>query len=473
MRVLSKIRRFLRLSVSLYKGTDFEGTIEGIRKNVATRGSNIWMLICSAILACIGLDTNSTAVIIGAMLISPLMSPILGVGLAVGIQERKLLSSSLRNLALATFVSLSTSIIYFTISPLAQPTDELTARTTPTILDVGVAFFGGIAGIVAGSRKDKTNAVPGVAIATALMPPLCTAGFGLATWRTEYFLGAFYLYFINAVFISFATYAIVLWLGFPRYVRKETDGDTHIKASIMVFVALVVIPSGVIFFNVLKKLRFDRNVRSFVTKELKQNERQPIDWSVSESDGQQTLKVFVVGKPFQENEKELLTEKMKSDYKLRDLRLNLVQMNLSPEEIEKATSAVESSLTDKISFIQSVEESQANEIENLKTEIEILRANTERERFPLDELLKLLFPSIENIRIETASADAENSSENNYAVAIIFKKETAEAQKTEILEKAERISRLKLKTRNVRVSEIEESENQESAKEKVNANTQN
>lgn len=174
MRFLSKITRFIRLKISLRDGTDIEGTIEEISKNVSLRGINVWMLICSAILASIGLDVNSTAVIIGAMLISPLMSPILGVGLAVAIQARGLLKNSLLNLGLATILSLLTSFLYFFLSPLGGITSEISARITPTILDVGVAFFGGIAGIAAGSRKDKTNAIPGVAIATALMPPLCT-----------------------------------------------------------------------------------------------------------------------------------------------------------------------------------------------------------------------------------------------------------------------------------------------------------
>lgn len=462
MRFFSKIKRFIRLIISLHGGTDFEGTISGIQKNVAIRGANVWMLICSALLACIGLDTNSTAVIIGAMLISPLMSPILGVGLAVGIQERQLLSSSLQNLALATLVSLSTSIIYFFVSPLAQPTAELTARITPTVLDVGVAFFGGVAGVVAGSRKDKTNAIPGVAIATALMPPLCTAGFGLATWRTNYFFGAFYLYFINAVFISLATYLIVLWLGFPRYIRKETDDDPHIKASIAVFVALVVIPSGIIFYNVLNKLQFDRNVKKFVNNELRQDERQPLDWSVSGLEEQKTLKVFVVGKPLAEIEKQNLQRKLETEYLLKDLKLNLIQMNLSPDEITKATSAVETNLTEKLSFLQSVEESQANEIENLKTEIEILRANTEREKVSLNDLLKLLFPSIADVVINSsATENSESPKAIEYQIYILFQDDLTPEAKAEVTEKIRRIARLKLKNKNVRINEVIPNENQQ------------
>lgn len=439
---------------SLYGGTDFEGTISSIRKNVAMKGGNVWMLICSALLACIGLDTNSTAVIIGAMLISPLMSPILGVGMAVGIQERRLLYSSLRNLGLATAISLFTSIIYFFISPLAQPTPELTARITPTILDVGIAFFGGVAGIVAGSRKDKTNAIPGVAIATALMPPLCTVGFGLATMRTNYFLGAFYLYFINAFFISLSTYLIILLLRFPRFVRIETNADTHLKKGIIIFAILVIIPSAIIFYNVLSKLRFDQSIKSFVSRELRQDNLQPIDWSVSESNNEKILKVSVVGKVLSEEEKKTLAKLLAEKYHLPNLRLNIYTMNLSPAEIEKATSTVESNLTERIQLIQSVEEKHNQEIEDLRTEIEILRSNTEREKLPFEDLIKLLFPEIKEIYVEPKSESESSISQSLTNIKIVFQKDISEPIKSEVVKKLERVARLKLRTKNIQVSEI-------------------
>ena len=167
--------------IDLREDTDAQGTIDSVRKYVELRGYNVWILISSAVIASIGLDMNASAVIIGAMLISPLMSPILGIGLSVGINDRQLLSQALHNFVIAIVVTLLTSFIYFyAISPFSLPTEEIMSRTKPTILDVVVALFGGIAGIVAGSHKDKTNALPGVAIATALMPPLCAAGYGLS-----------------------------------------------------------------------------------------------------------------------------------------------------------------------------------------------------------------------------------------------------------------------------------------------------
>ncbi|MDE6547597.1 MAG: DUF389 domain-containing protein, partial [Muribaculaceae bacterium] len=152
-----------------------------IREGVSFRGTNIIVLIIAIFIASLGLNTNSTAVIIGAMLISPLMGPIIGIGLAVGIQDFELMKRSFRNLLAAAFFSVITSCVYFLISPVNEGHSELLARTSPTIYDVFIAFFGGSAGILAIASKVKGNVIPGVAIATALMPPLCTVGYGLAT----------------------------------------------------------------------------------------------------------------------------------------------------------------------------------------------------------------------------------------------------------------------------------------------------
>ncbi len=210
------MRKYISHILNLRENADFEKTKSTISEGISLRGYNLWILACSTILASIGLDTNSTAVIIGAMLISPLMSPILGVGLSVAIHDKQVLTRSLRNLIIAVVISLGASVLYFFLSPLGVPTPELQARTFPTLLDVLIALFGGIAGIVSISRHEQTNAIPGVAIATALMPPLCTAGFGIATANWNYFFGAFYLFFINAVFISLSTYLIVRYLHFPE-----------------------------------------------------------------------------------------------------------------------------------------------------------------------------------------------------------------------------------------------------------------
>ncbi|HAD01234.1 MAG TPA: TIGR00341 family protein, partial [Porphyromonadaceae bacterium] len=181
-------------------------TIDTISKGIEFKGTNLWVLIFATFIASLGLNTNSTAVIIGAMLISPLMGPIMGFGVGLGISDFDMIKRSFRNFATATIFSVITSSIYFMISPISEAQSELLARTQPTVYDVLIAFFGGLAGIIASSTKSKGNVIPGVAIATALMPPLCTAGYGIATGNLYYFFGAFYLFFINTVFISVATY---------------------------------------------------------------------------------------------------------------------------------------------------------------------------------------------------------------------------------------------------------------------------
>ena len=212
------LKNFFRNYLSLNRSREDESaTVESIRNGVEFKGINLWVLIFATFIASMGLNVNSTAVIIGAMLISPLMGPIMGVGLSIGISDFELMKRSLKSYLIATLFSVVTATLYFTFTPLNEVQSELLARTSPTIYDVFIALVGGLAGIVALSTQEKGNVIPGVAIATALMPPLCTAGFGLATGNLLYFLGAFYLYFINSVFISLATYIGVRMMHFQHH----------------------------------------------------------------------------------------------------------------------------------------------------------------------------------------------------------------------------------------------------------------
>ena len=219
---------------------DDRETIESIKRGVEFKGTNLWVLIFATFIASLGLNMNSTAVIIGAMLISPLMGPIMGFGLGLGTFDFELIKRAFRNFATATVFGIITSTIYFLLTPIDEAQSELLARTQPTVYDVLIAFFGGLAGIVASSTKSKGNVIPGVAIATALMPPLCTAGFGLASGNLYYFFGALYLYFINTVFISLATFLVVRLLKYPKanpeqarhgYQRGESRGGGTDRAD--------------------------------------------------------------------------------------------------------------------------------------------------------------------------------------------------------------------------------------------------
>lgn len=239
-------------------------TIKEIERGVVFRGTNVWILIFSILIASLGLNVNSTAVVIGAMLISPLLGPIMGVGMGVGINSLDLIKKSLINLATMMIISIVISAIYFALTPLPDAQSELLARTTPTIFDVAIAFFGGLAGIVAGSRSEKSNVIPGVAIATALMPPLCTAGYGLGTLQWNFFIGAFYLFFINSVFICLGTVLIVRYLKYPQKVFVDKKRKKKVQAYITMFVIITMLPSIYIAYGVVKESVFTRSAQQFV-----------------------------------------------------------------------------------------------------------------------------------------------------------------------------------------------------------------
>ena len=425
----SKWLRYLRMAISLRGGTDVQGTIEDIRTNVALRGANIWLLVCSSILASIGLDLNSTAVIIGAMLISPLMSPILGVGLGVAIMDRALLKSSMGNLGRATFISLAVSTLYFAATPLGSLTDQLEARTVPTLLDVGVAFFGGIAGIVAGSRKEKTSAIPGVAIATALMPPICTAGFGLANWDSTVFLGAIYLYFINAFFIAMATYLIALMLRFPKCARPDEESESRLKWGMVAFAVLITAPSAYIFYNVIQKAQFDRGVRNFVNNEIRRDERQPIRWDVLPGEEGGSLKVYLVGTAVTpEQEAELRTAM--GSYSIGHLQLRLVQMNMSPDEFRKVATNVETTVADSIRLISEIEQERDRELAALRDELKAMNEKYDPELIFLRRV-KTLFPTIAEARWDEPGIEP-NQDGPPRRLLVKFQPETTDSQKNEI-----------------------------------------
>lgn len=263
------LKNFMIYRFNLHEDAeDNELTIEAIKKNVEFRGANLWTLIFAIFIASIGLNVNSTAVIIGAMLVSPLMGPIMGVGLGIGINDFDLVKKGLRNLGIATIISIATSSLYFWITPLHQASSELLARTSPSIWDVFIAGLGGLAGIVAATRKEKSNAIPGVAIATALMPPLCTAGFGIATGNLYFFLGALYLYFINSIFICVATLVIVRFLHFPKKAFQDKAYEQKVRRYIWLIVLVTTAPSVYLAYRIVDKSIFENNAEAFVQNEL-------------------------------------------------------------------------------------------------------------------------------------------------------------------------------------------------------------
>lgn len=272
-----------------------------IRKGVEFRGTNLWVLIFAIFIASIGLNVNSTAVIIGAMLVSPLMGPIMGVGLALGVNNFDLMKQSLRSLVLAAAVGLATSTLYFWASPLSTAQSELLARTTPTIYDVLIALFGGLAGIVAQSRKDRTSTViPGVAIATALMPPLCTAGFGLAYGNWAFFVGAFYLFFINAVFIALGTFLIVRFLKYRKIENIDPRVERRAKRYMTIVVVGTVVPSVILAYGIVQRTIFESNAREYIDRVLVFEGSEIVSAVPTYSSDSSTIEVMLMGRPVPE-----------------------------------------------------------------------------------------------------------------------------------------------------------------------------
>ena len=258
---LSRLRKIVRIEGEM----DTVAASDRIRSAIPFRGPNVWILACSIVIASAGLSINSTAVIIGAMLISPLMGPIIGVGLSLGTGDAKLLKFSAMNLLVMVVVSLIFSTLFYIVSPLEPVTPtELNARTTPTIYDVLIALFGGFAGILENSRKERGTVLSGVAIATALMPPLCTAGYGISHLSWHYFSGAMFLFIINGVFIILATYLTVKYLHFESVGELDRLNSRRGKRITSGILALILIPSMIAAFQMVRENNFERRVNHFI-----------------------------------------------------------------------------------------------------------------------------------------------------------------------------------------------------------------
>lgn len=301
---LDQVRDFLKDRFSLDEDTaQRDEVVASISKGVEFRGVNLWVLIFAAMVASLGLNFNSAAVIIGAMLISPIMGPIMGVGLSLGINDFDLLKKSLRNFALMFIVAIVTATAYFFISPLSSNSSELLARTTPTTYDLLIAFFGGLAGMVAQTRQDRTSTViPGVAIATALMPPLCTAGFGLATGQLRFFLGAFYLFFINSVFIALATYLVVRFLKYEKKVFIDKVRERNVKRMMMIITLVTFIPSVVIGFHMVRVSLFEATADKYVAQVFNFPHTRVIECNKHYSRGKHPsqIELLLLGEPLDE-----------------------------------------------------------------------------------------------------------------------------------------------------------------------------
>ena len=298
-------RQLHRLSLNGH--LDVESAARDIQNNITFSGPNTYILAIAIIIASVGLNVNSIPVIIGAMLISPLMGPIIGFGLAMGTNDFQMLRDSLKNLGVMVAISIVASTLYFLLTPLKldNPT-ELLARTNPTIYDVLIATFSGLAGIIETCRKNKGTVIAGVAIATALMPPLCTIGFGLATFNLHYALGALYLFFINSVFIAFATFAGVKYLGFKTVTDVDPDVQRNHRRWLTLLVTVMIIPSIITAVKMVQQNNFERNVDAFVVSCREMENNYVYDFECNHKVSPSVVELYLVSNDIDSGSREMI-----------------------------------------------------------------------------------------------------------------------------------------------------------------------
>lgn len=373
-----------------------EETIASIKASVEFRGANLWILIFAIFVASLGLNTNSAAVIIGAMLISPLMGPIMGMGLGVGINDFELLKRAFRSFATATIFSVLTATFYFAITPIDEAQSELLARTSPTIYDVLIALFGGLAGIVAlcSTGQRGGNVIPGVAIATAIMPPLCTTGFGIATGNWIYAAGAFYLYLINSIFISLATFIGVNIFDFKKKVFVDKQREKRVKHIIVTIAVLTMLPSTLLTYMLVRENFFTSKANNFVaqvvTSEQTQVIAKEVDYHTKE------IRLVTIGEEIPEKELTRMKSQMEN-FGLEDAKLSIVQgtKNLSASELKTMLNDPASRQADKNAQLLANEQQRADK---LQKELDVYK-KTELQAQSISAEMATLFPEAARVSI--------------------------------------------------------------------------
>lgn len=415
---------------------DESEAIKSIREGVEMKGATIWILIAAILLASLGLNVNSTAVIIGAMLISPLMGPIMGVGLAIGQGDFDLMKRSFKSYLVVTLFSVLTSTLFFLISPsVSGGQSELLARTSPTIYDVFIGLFGGAAGFIALSTTKKGSVIPGVAIATALMPPLCTAGFGLATGNLIYFLGAFYLYFINSVFICLSTYLGTRVMRFSRLKYVDKEREKKVRKYIIWVVILTMIPAIYLTIGILNDTIYEGSVNRFVAEQLSFDNAQVVDAKVEKRDGEKELRVVLVGKEIADSTI-IMAQRRMADYKLQDTKLVVLQGVSGQQAATMDITSVRAQVLEDFYKNGEVKlEQQALMIDSLRNRLDTYITYDEMARALMPEM-RVLYPQVSRFSLaHTLEMNIDSTRVDTITFAVIqLNKRIDEREKTKMIE---------------------------------------
>jgi uncharacterized hydrophobic protein (TIGR00271 family) len=405
--------------------------LENVRSSISFRGSNLWILACAIVIASVGLNVNSTAVVIGAMLISPLMGPIVGAGFALAIYDFDLLKKSLKNLLTATVVSLVVAWLYFLISPFKEAQSELLARTSPTIYDVLIAFFGGLVGVIAITRVEKGNPIPGVAIATALMPPLCTAGYSLAIGNYSYFLGSFYLYTINCFFICIATFFIIKYLKYKPVSHLNPKFEKQIRYGVSVLILVMIVPSFYLAYNLFNVKRYNEKVEEFLTNEFSNKGYILIFKNTKYNHNPKKIEVAFLTKKFTEDE-------------IIEFQQKLLQYDLENTEltIRQDEGDLKSEILNEIGNQTKTLSEKDIIINNLQQELSEYKVDNSE----LLTEIKILFPNLKNISVGKQLINPHTDSAQ--AMTVLVYRDEKKLEESEAV-KIEKWLKLKLKTNSV------------------------
>ena len=402
---------FFSLSGQLVSQADAEAAI---REGISFRGTNALVLIMAILIASLGLNTNSTAVIIGAMLISPLMGPIIGVGLGIGIQDFELIKRCIRNLIMAAGISVIASTVYFLISPVNEQHSELLARTSPTIYDVLIGFVGGGAGIIALGSTNKGNVIPGVAIATALMPPLCTAGYGLATWQLNYFFGAFYLFVINSIYITFATFIGVKLMKYREAPSNNPERARRVRHIVYTIAILTMLPSIYLTYNMLRENKFTMRADAFISDECRFPDTQVLNRQAVFQGNQKELTITLIGRHLPADSLHLALAAKLRYYGLEGTRLNIIQGG------DAASSDVKEPTGDIYQIAQNTITRQQVTIDSLRSLI-AYEHNSSVDGPKLAPEIKVIFPGIKSIGVSTTVfSNTSDLSADTASVVMIY-----------------------------------------------------
>lgn len=418
---------------------DTESAEKAIRSNIYFRGPNAWILAIAIVIASVGLNVNSIPVIIGAMLISPLMGPIFGLGLGLGINDFELMKAAGRNLLVMMGISLLASFIYFLITPLSltNPT-ELLARTNPTIYDVLIALFGGFAGIFEQCRKDKGTVFSGVAIATALMPPLCTAGFGLASGNLHYFAGAIYLFIINCLFIMLATYTMVKYLKFNALKFSDEKLGRRTKAVSTILIILFIIPSIWSAVLLVRQNNFEDRALEFMEANKSVEKSIIYDYKISHSDGSK-IELFYTGEPLS------ATARTNIESSAKEHGIKPEQLIISEHTTIEGTNEME--------LVKTIYERTDTELKNREAEIQRLREELKMlrgEEIPYVQIqkeIRLSYPQVEDIYISRGAFVAKDSLDAKSCILVV--PQCTDSIKVEDKIKLEEWLKLRLASENV------------------------